>query len=378
MDGPAALPRENGELVFAAPWEGRVFGLAIVVVRSLGLEWDEFRERLIAEIVENPERPYYEAWTAALEALVVDSGLIEGASLYERLQDFVGMEDRPPTVARDPVNLPMIRHLTDALGDRNPVYTDEEFAARSVHGGIVAPATSLQVWTMRGLAPLEQGAAPAPGPLALLDEAGFTSVVATNCEQDYRRYLRPGDLLTVSSQIESISELKKTALGDGHFVTSLQTYRDQHGEVVGEMRFRILKFKPPPKSPEKQQRPPPPHDSAFFWEGLERGELRIQRCDGCGALRHPPRPMCPACGSMESDSVVASGLGEVYSFVVHHHPPVPGRQMPFVVALVELAEGTRIVGNVIEVDPSDVRVGMPVTVAFVKNGGRTLPQWRPR
>jgi Nitrile hydratase beta subunit len=73
MPGPAALPRENGELVFDAPWQGRVMALALGVVQRLGLEWDQFRQHLIAAIEADPQRPYYESWTAALEALVVDA-----------------------------------------------------------------------------------------------------------------------------------------------------------------------------------------------------------------------------------------------------------------------------------------------------------------
>ena len=309
----------------------------------------------------------------------------EEPSLYERLQEFVGRPNGPVTSARDPVNVPMIRHLTDALGDRNPVYTDEEFAAGSVHGGIVAPATALQVWTMQGLRPRpspdEPATAAEPGPMQLLDAAGYTSVVATNCEQDYHRYLRPGDLLSVGSTVESISDLKHTALGDGYFFTTLQTYRDQHGEVVGEMRFRILKFKP--RADEAPAEPPSradryPRDSAFFWEGVEQGELRIQRCGSCARLRHPPRPMYPRCRSLEWDYLVSGGRGRVHSYVVHHHPPVPGREVPFVVALVELDEGTRIVGDVLDLDPAAARIDMPVEACFVSQGDRMLPQWRPR
>src|SRR5262249_42338477 len=70
MRGQGALPRTNGELVFAAPWEGRALAMAIGAVQSLGLPWDEFRLRLIGEIARDPERPYYESWLAALERLV--------------------------------------------------------------------------------------------------------------------------------------------------------------------------------------------------------------------------------------------------------------------------------------------------------------------
>ena len=173
-------------------------------------------------------------------------------TLDEQLQEFVA-SSRPSIgpPARDPVNTPMIRHWCDAVRDRNPIYTDPEAAALSHHGGIVAPPTMLQAWTMRGLEPRPSGGqAPrrADGPTALLHEAGYTSVVATDCEQEYGRYLKPGDLLTVESQLESISDEKHTALGDGYFVTTRSTYRDQHDEVVAEMRFRILWFKPPRKS----------------------------------------------------------------------------------------------------------------------------------
>ena len=66
------LPRENGELVFDAPWQGRVLAMAVGVVDHLGLDWDDFRRRLIAAIADDPERPYYESWTSALESLVDD------------------------------------------------------------------------------------------------------------------------------------------------------------------------------------------------------------------------------------------------------------------------------------------------------------------
>ena len=81
MEDGSALPRDNGELRFAAPWEGRVLALAVALVDRLDLPWDAFRLRLIDAISEMPDRPYYESWTAALESLVIDAGLTTPAAL---------------------------------------------------------------------------------------------------------------------------------------------------------------------------------------------------------------------------------------------------------------------------------------------------------
>jgi nitrile hydratase accessory protein len=81
MEGDAALPRDNGELVFAAPWERRAVAVAVTLVERLDLSWDAFRRRLIDAIAEDPDRPYYESWAVALESLVVDLDLATDASL---------------------------------------------------------------------------------------------------------------------------------------------------------------------------------------------------------------------------------------------------------------------------------------------------------
>ncbi len=119
-------------------------------------------------------------------------------------------------------------------------------------------------------------------------------------------------------------------------------------------------------------------DTAFWLEGAAAGELRIQRCAGCRRLRHPPRPMCPACNSLEWDFVVAAGHGNVYSYVTYHHRPLAGPPVPYTVLLVELDEGVRVVGNLLG-DQGDVAVGMPVEAVFVADAGDDLvvPQWRP-
>ena len=129
-------------------------------------------------------------------------------------------------------------------------------------------------------------------------------------------------------------------------------------------------------------RPQVTPDTAFFWAGTAAGELRIQRCASCGALRHPPGPMCPACGAPgDGGYVVAAGTGEVFSYVVHHHPPVPGKRLPLVVALVQLPEGVRMVGEMPGARPDQVGIGLPVRATFVRIDDDlnpfTLPAWRP-
>ena len=89
MEGDAALPRDNGELVFAAPWEGRSLALAIALVDTLGLQWDDFRQQLIAAVEHEPDRPYYESWTAALEALVVRQEIADADTLRCRAEAVV-------------------------------------------------------------------------------------------------------------------------------------------------------------------------------------------------------------------------------------------------------------------------------------------------
>ena len=83
MEGLAALPRDNGELVFAAPWEARAVAMAVALVERAGLPWDAFRQRLIGAIADDPDRPYYESWAIALEQLVIEEGLASNAAITE-------------------------------------------------------------------------------------------------------------------------------------------------------------------------------------------------------------------------------------------------------------------------------------------------------
>jgi uncharacterized OB-fold protein len=285
-----------------------------------------------------------------------------------------------PRLGRDPVNQPMVNNWVEALGDGNPIYVDEAAARAAGHDGLVAPPAMIQVWTMNGLHGQRSGDDPLGQMMSLLDEAGFTSVVATNCEQTYHRYLRQGEQVSVRVELNSVVGPKTTTLGEGWFVTTLNTWY-VGSEPVAEMLFRVLKFAPRPAEPDRSDvlRPTISHDTAFFWEGTAEGELRIQHCPTCGRLRHPPGPMCPSCGADKQDWIVAGGRGTVFSYVVHHHPQVPGKQLPFVVALVELDEGVRMLGELVDVEPAAVSVGMPVEVALTRiDDELTLPFWRPQ
>jgi len=171
--------------------------------------------------------------------------------LRARLEKYVGKPMGPPAVAPDPVNVPMIRHWVDALDDRNPVYLDEQLAATTRFGGTVAPPAMLQAWTMprpriEGIA--ERGGAPDDiafdNPIPVLDEAGYVGTLATNSELEFLRYLRPGDHLHLTIDLESISNRKTTSLGKGYFLTWVTTYMTGDDDVVGRQMFRVFKFDP--------------------------------------------------------------------------------------------------------------------------------------
>lgn len=311
------------------------------------------------------------------------------SEMMEKLQALVGTAS-PTVVGKDPVNPPMIRHMVEALGDENPIYVDEEAARAAGHPGIVAPPTMLQSWAMPGVKGHATSSAADGGfsaALKVLDDAGFTATVAVNCEQEYHRYLTVGDRATVKAVLESVSEEKQTAIGVGHFVTTVDEYYDQDGELVGTHLFRVLRFKPgtgrsaPAGEPEgatmPRPRPATTRDTQWWFDAVKDGRLLIQRCADCGELRQPPGPTCPHCHSFEWDAVEACGRGTVYSYVVAHHPQTPMFEYPLPVVLVELEEGVRLVSNMVDCGPDEIEIGMAVEVELVAfDDELTLPQFR--
>lgn len=296
----------------------------------------------------------------------------------------------------DPVNAPMARHWCEVMGIENPVYTDEAAAKESVHGGLVVPPAMLQVWCMEGLhmnnyPPGSTRENPYEA-LKLIEAQGYPSVVAVNSELEFDRYLRLGEKVYYTTRLESIGEEKTTGLGTGFFVTLIMSFfsqRQSGDEKVGQLLFRVFKFRPAvsvPKpsaeaaAPANIKRPAPgiSDDTRFFWEGAKNGKLLIQRCKCCGALRHPPGPTCPQCHSFEWDTVEACGRGTVYSFVVMHYPEVPPFDHPNPIALIALEEGTRMIAQLVGVKPADIRIGQAVQVEFQTfDDDLTLPLFRP-
>lgn len=294
-----------------------------------------------------------------------------------------------PRKGRHAVNQPMVEHWLDALGDKNPIYVDEAAAKAAGHPGIVAPPAMIQVWTMMGLGGVRPDDDPLGKIIGMFDDAGYIGVVATNCEQTYHRYLRAGEEVSVSAELTDVIGPKQTALGEGFFINQKITW-SVDGEEVAEMLWRIMKFKPADKTgssgraaagvpadldADLMMRPAASRDTQFFWDGVNAHELRIQKRPD-GTLQHPPVPAIWQDKEAPVDYVVASGRGTVFSFVVHHAPQVPGRTLPFVIALVELEEGVRMLGELRGADPATVKIGMPVTATYINfPDGESGPAW---
>ncbi|MBI4242039.1 MAG: Zn-ribbon domain-containing OB-fold protein [Candidatus Rokubacteria bacterium] len=107
-------------------------------------------------------------------------------------------------------------------------------------------------------------------------------------------------------------------------------------------------------------------ESREFWAGVKARQLKLQRCLGCRRFRFYPRAVCPHCLSGQAEWLAASGKGTVYSFTVCHRPAGEAfaAEVPYIVALIDLAEGVRVMSNLVRCQPAEARVGMPVEAVF--------------
>ena len=125
--------------------------------------------------------------------------------------------------------------------------------------------------------------------------------------------------------------------------------------------------------------PQPTPETQPFWDGTRSGELRLQRCDACAHVYFPPRPFCPSCAGRKVSWFRASGKGRLYSYVIHHRP-VPGFTPPYAIAVVELAEGPRMMTNIVDCPqtPEALQLDMPLEVVFTPVSKEiSLPLFKP-
>jgi acyl dehydratase len=247
---------------------------------------------------------------------------------------FAGLPSGPRRHAPTAVDEGLIRAWCHALGDSLPVYRDAEFAARTRWGGIIAPPTMLQAWTMhdRRQAPYPEGPESAEAALmAALAARGYTAAVATNSEQDYARPLRPGDRVSSQATIAEVAGPKQTALGEGFFVTLRIDYFDGDEQLVGTMLSRSLRYRAVTRRSEKTvPRPATIEPSPVAVVGRTIGEAatetlgydEIRVGDELPGLEIPLTPTLIISGALASrdfnvlhhdrDRAVAAGAADIF------------------------------------------------------------------
>jgi hypothetical protein len=134
--------------------------------------------------------------------------------------------------------------------------------------------------------------------------------------------------------------------------------------------------------PKKYLKPLPQIDEENrpWWEALKRHELYIQKCEQCGTLRHYPRAQCTKCLSSGTQWIRCSGKGTIWTYTVTNQNQAAGFRdsLPYVMAWVDLAEGVKMMTNIIDCPPEQVKIGMPVEVVYEDVTPEvTLAKFRP-
>ena len=120
-------------------------------------------------------------------------------------------------------------------------------------------------------------------------------------------------------------------------------------------------------------------DTAAFWQGGREGKLLIHHCAPCARYFHPPAPVCPRCASFDVAPKAVSGLGTVLSYTVNYQQWLPALDVPYVVAIVALndQDGLQLVSNIVDCQPGDVAIDMPLRVRFLNVEDVWLPLFAP-
>jgi acyl dehydratase len=165
------------------------------------------------------------------------------AAITERHRSLLGRESEP-LAAPYAINEAMARHWSEMVEDANPIYFDEAYARTTWLQGTFAPPAMLFTW---GRHPVWPPSDRKPA-IDTLNLDGCPTTIAVNAVQEYFLPLRYGDTLTVTQRLESLSNEKTTRLGTGHFVTTVDTFRNQHGQVVGTHTFTLFTYRPASQS----------------------------------------------------------------------------------------------------------------------------------
>jgi len=302
----------------------------------------------------------------------------DAASLLEQIQPLLNQRHGPYN-SFNPVSRTQVWQWCSAMGDENPLYQAGD--------KVIAPPTMMQMWSMRDVnGNYAEGSSEGAlyRVLNILEEHGYSGVMAVTYDQSFHRYLNEGDQVHHYSTIISVSDEKTTAVGKGFFVTEHAQYYDQHEACFAEANITYFQYQPakkmgasrPVDGPTKIQRVEPieNYDSEHYWQGLREGKLLIQRCSDCQILRHPPQPMCEHCQSTHWNTIESSGKGSIYTYTVMHYPEIPPFDYPNTIVLVELDEGVRLVSQLEDCKPDQISIGMAVTMHIKEvQPGMSLP-----
>ena len=264
-----------------------------------------------------------------------------------------------PRLARDPVNQPMINNWLEAIGETDPRFTARRGAAGDGPGvddarprpGRAAPSDPLH------------------GTMQCSTRPGFTSVLGTNCDQTYERYLRVGRAGRGHAPGSRTSSGRSRPASARATSSPPRTPGGSASEVVATMLFRVLKFKPGPRVPTVRRTRPvedrpadaqPRHRLLLGGHGAGRAaDPEVQRLRGAAAPARAGVPVVPRDGPRVRRRVAAAARSSRSSCTTR--PQLPGKELPLTLALVELDEGVRMVGDV-RGDPEDLAIGDPVEV----------------
>ena len=121
------------------------------------------------------------------------------------------------------------------------------------------------------------------------------------------------------------------------------------------------------------------NDTLPWWQAVAEHRLVVQRCADCLHLRLPPAPICPRCRSFAADWQELSGRGELYTYTIVHRPVAADQELPFVIAVIELegGGGVRLISNLVDANPEELRIGMPVELVWEDMGpDLAMPRFR--